>query len=287
MENINNSDLMETINISNLIIIDALAESDYQTGRALEDDFLHIFSVERIKVNDEKELDNLLLHIKSCIYKCDSFSPILHFEGHGDEKHFYFPDNSHKEWGKLAECISCLNKLCDNKLLVYIASCHGIRFIHSNMHKSSLTHFAPCNTAIGPRKAISAEDLRDSTILFYKTLFSNDDLDSAINSLPQEVFEIFRSNQMFFNLMTTIYKQNFVGKGKKERYEYLLTEFKKQNNYKIFGDISSARKHVKKYASTPEEFNGFFHEYGKSYLGSNSTNRLWEIFKNLNKSNNM
>lgn len=281
MENINNKNLIETINISHLIIIDALSEKDLQTGRLLKEDLLHIFEVKHIKVNNEKELDNCLLEIESS-FRDDNFLPILHFEGHGDEKHFSFPDNSHKEWGKLAKCISYLNKLCNNNLLVFIASCHGIRFIHSSTHKSHLNHFAPCNTAIGPTEAINTVDLLNSTTLFYKKLFEKNDIDLAISCLPEKSFEVFKSRQIFIVLMINIYKKFFMGKGKHQRHEEMLTEINNSDTFPAFESITSARKLVKENVSTPTEFEHILDKYGKSYLGPNYSKEKMMLFNEIN-----
>lgn len=110
-------------------------------------------------------------------------APVLHIEAHG------LPDGSGLQtasgetltWLDLKEPLTVINVLCRLNLLVLLSACDG----EGLTHVIQLTDRAPLWGLIGPSRSVSAGEIEDGNLAFYKTLLSTRDGGTAWRAMNE------------------------------------------------------------------------------------------------------
>ncbi len=217
-------DLTKTVNFNHILIIDLLSDDDFQTARRLDDNlsaFIPAHQRTHIKIHSKEKLLEVLEQIKlKEIPK--GMRPIIHIEGHGSEQLLFLPDDSSITWAELYEILKDINILLNNKLILFIATCHGFHYINTlNLLKSTPTFFL-----ISPSKIIDPVTIEIGASIFYASLFKTKDIDNSVKKLTtyNPFFESYNSDQFFINLMVNYFNDGHYGKPARERVERLLSE---------------------------------------------------------------
>ena len=187
-----------------LIIFDALATGEMQTGRRLNEDVLDATQAlgrngycTYYKITSKQMLVSAL---QLTLIECGVgvLFPILHFECHGDrEKGIYLHAcDEYVGWPELIEHIGAINKACDNNAAVVLATCYGFEI------SKHVAFMKPCpfNFVIAPQNEVDAGQLRDLLPGFYSRIATSGDLGSGVRDLDPAL-EFFHCGKWFYTCL--------------------------------------------------------------------------------------
>ncbi len=169
------------IKVNDLIVIDCLSENELQTARKLYediDDFIGIggdFTVER-KICKTKEA--LVSCLTAILQQCkdDNIKPLLHFEGHGNNKIFDFPEGSPISWSEMYSYLREINEETRNNLIVHFATCKS-ESVYDNVDISKPCPAFAILVAVGN---IEAKFIQDGYYALYKEFIKNSNYSTAL-----------------------------------------------------------------------------------------------------------
>lgn len=236
-----------------LIIMDGLADGEYQTAAHLRDHVLDM-STDRPgycryhRVGSADEILGLLDELPS---QCaNGLRPIIHIEAHGDkEKGLYLRQSGEFiPWGELLKRFLAINKASDNNLGVVMASCYGLLAIMT----MKINQPVPFYFLIGTQTEIAAGDLEESMKGFYLEINRTGSLDEATKKLDSQ-FRQLHCEKFFYETFAKYMKRNCVGAGKRKRIEDVITAALNtgavQNNR---ATLRALRKNAKVYFKSEE-----------------------------------
>ena len=194
------------------------------------DDLFKVFSETKRRLEEEGE------------------TPYIHIEGHGSKEGVKFPDGSVLPWSKIFEHFREINILCKNNLFFSSGACHSAYAFKT----VTINEPTPVFGMLAPVKEVKAGGVLDGYIAFYKSLIRNESLSDAFKALAHvtdgKQYALIVS-QLFFEKAACKYiKQHCLGKGRKERLEYLVTQ-----TVKLSGrPVKRARKPLKESLRKPQ-----------------------------------
>lgn len=187
-----------------LIILDALAPDDLQTGRRLYSDITdHTNAIGRSGYCTRYEVTSVsVLHacLAAVLFECKSgvLRPILHFECHGHpEKGMQI--GSSKEyltWSELQRIVGAFNKVTRNHCAVVVAACYG----YALSRGLDVSKPCPFNYLIAPSEEMLAGAFADTMSVFYRTVASSGDLITGLKAFPSEMQLVVAGEWFYSNL---------------------------------------------------------------------------------------
>jgi len=241
---------------SAIFIIDALKDSDLQTGRRLYEDiaaftgFSDSPSIEYRKVSKKEEVTVILNEIKE--YCSLGGYPIIHFEVHGGKEGGVYIGNEEENvsWQGLVEALREINVISRNNLGVVMAGCYGLYAIVA----TEALRPTPFYFLLGCDRSIGAGALEKNIARFYKELFKTGMLTDAMKAVDK-TFATFLAEKEFIMAMVTYFRDLARGKGKASRVESTLTEWVRRNPDHTQEDLKEFRSRLKAfYKPSIEEF---------------------------------
>lgn len=226
LEKMQHAKFHKKLSFNKLIILDCLAEDDYQTARRLHENLSdkgHGDGISLIKIHDENTFRDTIQAIKD-LFDPElnlGFKPIIHIEAHGTPLALELPDKSMIPWSDLAEDFRIINKVMRNELITFIGTCHGYHFIFNN---HTIKEFAPVYFCIAPLEKIAGGDIECSALSFYESLFSTGDLTHSANLLDSSIFYIYNSDYMFHRAFYETMQKQHRGEALRLRKETLISE---------------------------------------------------------------
>ena len=237
-----------------LIIFDALADDELQTGARLESDVsdfsnsLKRFNYcTRYRIRSHKQLVAAFMALE---LECRSgvTKPVLHFECHGDtEKGLLIAASSeYVPWLELVERIAFINAATGNNTGVVLAACYGFEI-------SKLVRFeepCPFHFVLGPENEVEAGYLRDSMIVFYRTVIATGDLNQGMVHLDEK-YKRFICSQWFYTSLASVMVSHFRGKNKEAFINKLIDSQVQKAGYSNRELVRGFRKRAKEYIRSP------------------------------------
>lgn len=128
------------------------------------------------------------------------FTPIINIETHGCEQGIIFADGSFMEWAELMDQLRELNRLRNNQLIVCLSCCFGITYLR----QLQISEYSSCGHLIAPKVEIFPLDILSSLLDFFNGILAEElaSLDVALERLPKDKFDFFRSEEFFLNALT-------------------------------------------------------------------------------------
>jgi hypothetical protein len=168
-----------------IAVFESLDEVDRPTGREIFDDleFQKILNIGRLdtsfsKIQNKNEFINILEKLKQEVYSMGVY-PIIHIDGHGNDKGIKLGRNSYIEWRELMCCLRELNIFMKGNLLVVLASCFGANIIRH----MSVTSRAPFWGVIAPYEETYPENVYAGLNKFYAAICSGKNSKDVLSSL--------------------------------------------------------------------------------------------------------
>ena len=211
---------MSWLDLNSVFVIESL-DAEYKTGKDLYQDSikifeykLHGFETKYSHVSNKKELFEILEEIIYLSQKKD-YKPILHIEGHGNEKGLQLnPSGEFVLWEELGDYLRKINIAIKNSLIITTGVCFG-----SGLHKSINTEEpAPFFGFIAPKTEIKNIEIIETYNEFYQTLLFEKDFIKAIKSIKYNPnLALFGSESIFEENernLKNVMKQDFRDKAK-------------------------------------------------------------------------
>jgi hypothetical protein len=290
---------MSSFVFNRIYVIESLGSSEKLTGKELYDDLL------RWQENKFKELnadyflienkfdffDRLNKIKKECIEK--RYSPILHFEIHGDKnkKGLVLKSNELVTWEDLYKYLLEINVSVGNNLFLTLAVCHGAYL----MQIIRISSPAPFYGFVG-----SFDEIKDSDLLlryneFYSEFFTSFKLEKAMEKLHEanpnipSTYKLISSEETFATVYNNYIKENLSKEGIEKRKKQAITDegltFVNRTEKRRF-----EKEFVKRIESTKEQYykehsNKFFmlEEYPQNKERFNVPNNLKDFYRINNK----
>lgn len=191
-----------TIEYNSIIIIESLRPQDLKTGEILygnlKSTHLEQEGIQLIKVSDRNDFIDIMNQIKFLMMNNEIFRPIINIEAHGDKSVMQFTDYSTMEWSELMDITRCINRICNNNLVLFLACCEGYHFIMS----TSIKNYSPCGYLFSPKESILEDDVQLATTEFFNEIIINGDLDDVANLLKNKKIYCFKSEIFFLDALT-------------------------------------------------------------------------------------
>ncbi len=248
-----------------LWVIESLPSGDLKTGFHLVNDQLaHAqFTNEKLEIvyetpTTKDDFFQVLEKIRQDIVNNQNF-PMIHIDCHGSTNGLSMENGEQIEWEELRNILIEINIACMLNLVIVLASCNGAYLIKV----ASKLDRAPFWAIIGSDKVITAGSVEENFGAFYSEFFNTLNGDTAITALNQghgpedREYYFFSAMGLFVKAYTKYHQSHCVGKSKKERIEYLLTEALKNPEIKKRG-IGWAREQIKIQLGNNE---GYFNKY--------------------------
>ncbi|EJM83123.1 hypothetical protein PMI32_02380 [Pseudomonas sp. GM60] len=251
-----------------VIIFDALAKTELQTGRRLHEDLLDFSNqIERrgyCTYYPVKSKQMMVAALKTVLNECRSgvLYPVLHFECHGDpSKGIYIhASDEYIGWDELVRYINEINVATRNNVGVVLAACFGFEI-------SKFVNFAsPCpfNFVIAAQDEILAGQLQEVLIGLYKATMSSGDLEAGLRSLDDRL-NFFHCGKWFYQNLASYMINNFNAVGRSDLVEAIVSSRVAKAGYQSRELVRFERARAKKYLKTPQNFyrqasRRFFHD---------------------------
>ncbi len=171
---------------------------------------------------------------------------MIHFECHGSPDGFCLANSELVSWKELRNILIEINYACRLNLVIVLAVCNGLHLIKA-VEKLDR---APFLAIIGPEVEVNTGDLERDFGAFYMTFFDNLDGYSALESLNQGIdssdwkYHLRFAEDFFIKAYVRYYKDNCIGKRKRERIENLITDAMENPEVRSIG-VNRIRKLIK------------------------------------------
>lgn len=187
-----------------LIIFDALAPDDLQTGRRLYSDVTdHTSLINRVGYCTRYEVQNLAqlrAYLTSVLNECrfGILRPILHFEchGHPDKGMQIGAAGEFLAWEELQKLVGSINQVTRHHCAVVIAACYG----HAISEGLQVNKPSPFNFLVAPKQEMQAGTFQDTMTNFYRTIASDGDLRGAFEAMPSEMHLLITGEWFYRNV---------------------------------------------------------------------------------------
>lgn len=177
------TEIVKELRFNKLYIINMLGADDFNTANRLYEDIMYSQKAGVIEYQEIKTRTELDAFLKDQISQTSNgLRPIYHFESHGNETLSKI-GNDHITWEEFSLQLSLIKRDMDYSPVVFMACCHGFHAISAiKIHDAT-----PFYYLFGPYRKISVGELLSSTINFYKKLFTEPNIEDAINGLPSDI----------------------------------------------------------------------------------------------------
>lgn len=240
-----------------LIIFDALAESEMQTGRRLEEDLLdYCQEIDRqgyCTYYKIKSKQMLIAALKMVLTECKAgvLYPVLHFECHGDpnEGLYVHASKEYVAWEELVRHIAEINQATRNNTGIVLAACYGFQI------SQFVTFASPCpfNYVIAPQNELQAGQLQDVILGFYKVVVQTGDLQGGLVLLDSR-FKLFHCGEWFYSTLSTFMVTSFNATGRSEIVEQIVSSQVAKAGYRNRELVKVSRAKAKKFVKSPQGF---------------------------------
>lgn len=240
-----------------LIIFDALAETEMQTGRRLHEDILdycqEIDRQDYCTYYKIKSKQMLIEALKMVLTECKAgvLYPILHFECHGDQDKGLYVHASEEyiTWEEIIRYIAEINQATKNNTGVVLAACYGFEI------SKFVTFTAPCpfNYVVASQDEIQAGQLRDVIFLFYKATVQSGDLQGGLVLLDNRL-KLFHCGEWFYTTLATFMVTSFNATGRKDIIEKIVSSQVTKAGYSNRGLLKAARAKARRFVKSPQGF---------------------------------
>lgn len=240
-----------------LIIFDALAESEMQTGRRLQEDLLdYCQEIDRqgyCTYYKIKSKQMLIAVLKMVLTECKAgiLYPVLHFECHGDRNEglYIHASREYVAWEELIRHIAEINQATRNNTGVVLAACYGLEI------SQFVTFASPCpfSYVIAPQNEIQAGQLQDVILGFYKVVVQTGDLEGGLALLDDQL-KLFHCGEWFFSTSSTFMVRNFNSKGRSEIVEQIVSSQIAKAGYRNRELVKASRAKAKKFVKSLQGF---------------------------------
>lgn len=240
-----------------LIIFDALAEAEMQTGRRLHEDLLdycqEIGRQGYCTYYKIKSKQMLIAALKMVLTECKAgvLYPVLHFECHGDQDKglYVHASKEYITWEELIRHIAEINQATKNNTGVVLAACYGFEI------SKFVTFAAPCpfNYVVASQDEIQAGQLRDVILGFYKATVQSGDLQGGLVLLDNRL-KLFHCGEWFYTTLATFMVTSFNATGRREIVEQIVSSQVAKAGYRNRELVKAARAKAKKFVKSPQGF---------------------------------
>ena len=240
-----------------LIIFDALAETEMQTGRRLHEDLIdYCLEIGRqgyCTYYSIKSKQMLIAALKLVLTECRAgvLYPVLHFECHGDPERglYVHASKEYVGWDELVRHITEINQATRNNVGIVLAACYGFEI------SKFVTFTAPCpfNFVIAAQDVIQVGQLQDVVMDFYKTTVKSGDLQSGLVALDNQLM-LFHSGEWFFSTLASYMIKNFSAVARSEMVEQMVTNEVAKIGYQNRELLREQRAKAKKFLKSPQNF---------------------------------
>lgn len=238
-----------------IYVCEALPDGELSTGIQLAQEIklrcdiqdIPEFYTDPCQISDKRQFMTFMNRVKSQVIEHGVF-PIIHLEIHGDKSGLWLPSNETVGWNEFSDVCREINEYCLNNLLVVLAVCYGFQAAFQTI----ITKLTPFFGLIGPSKTVDVSQIECVFPKFYRELLCSDDLESAFSMLGNPHL-LYLCEEAFAKNAIEYIKNYCRGKGRQERVEELLTQFKQLPSGQLIS-TSDARKLIKNLIK-PEEGN--------------------------------
>jgi len=240
-----------------LIIFDALAESEMQTGRRLDEDLLdycqEIGRQGYCTYYKIKSKQMLIAALKVVLTECKAgvLYPVLHFECHGDpnEGLYIHASKEYVAWEELIQHIAEINQATRNNTGVVLAACYGFEI------SKFVTFVSPCpfSYVIAPQNELQAGQLQDVILDFYKVIMKSGDLQRGLVLLNSQL-KLFHCGEWFYNTLASFMITNFNAKCRSELVEQIVSNQVAKAGYRNRDLVKATRAKAKKFVKSLQGF---------------------------------
>jgi len=240
-----------------LIIFDALAESELQTGQRLFEDILdYCQEIDRhnyCTYYKIKSKQTLIAALKNVLTECKTgiLYPILHFECHGDNKKGLYVSASKEyiSWDEIIRQIAAINQATKNNTGVVLAVCYGFEI--SKFVK--FTEPCPFNYVVAAQGEIQAGQLQDVVLPFYKATVQSGNLQGGL-ALLDDRLKLFHCGKWFYSTLTSFMITSFNASGRREIVEQIVSSQVVKAGYRNRELLKPIRAKAKKFVKSPQRF---------------------------------
>lgn len=244
---------MPIFNVSKIVIIESLDESEFQTGVEIEKVMRYEFSennlpltVERYSIKRASEFIQLIHRLADT---AATYVPLLHMEMHGDRYDgLIFADNSYLSWAEVSQSLVPLNIATGFNLVCVFAACYGAYFTNAWY----INHPSPCFALIGPEDEVDPGEIHRAFRTLYHHFAVEKDMGVAADLLRDLVpikggwFQM-TMDRWFYRVMHQFVVEEASVLAVRRRAQMII---KQLNSPFIFG-LAPADLEVKTYAEKP------------------------------------
>jgi hypothetical protein len=131
-----------------------------------------------------------------------SHSPILHIEAHGSSSGIQVSSGECLTWTEFKTELTTINEISRLNLLVILAACDGGNMVSIIQPVDR----APVRALIGPNRIVSAGEIEQACLAFYRTLFDAGEIRAAWRAMNDAV----APDQLTFAAFTAEYTLRYV-----------------------------------------------------------------------------
>ena len=194
------------------------------------------------KIYSKFEFMRSMFEIIDVCYRL-SCHPILHFDMHGSAINGLKLSGTgeYVTWTELRDWLRTINSKTQCNLMCIFAVCHAFKMILN----VEITKLTPYFILIAPRGKIRNSDLEKRMAPFYASAIQSRSVNESYNIFLMEKFEIFHAEKMMMESIAKYFRQSCMGRGKQERIEGLLSEFKTRNPPGTEIDLAVVRQFIR------------------------------------------
>ncbi len=214
------------------VIIDLVPDGELQTGRKLEEQIQDIVLYEkktglfchRYRCHTKQELNEVFEDVKKHLQRTGEV-PLIHVDGHASKESLKLLDGTSVSWKEVFSSFKEINILCANNLFFTCGACDSAFALQSI---ASITEPCPVYGLLAPEVEVSAGDMSDAFIEFYKHFIRTEDIGHALDEFatktnPKQYALIF-SPMLFQKVAYVHIKENSIGTSRRQRIEDLVSE---------------------------------------------------------------
>lgn len=222
--------LSDNLAINSLLWIRSLGAHELNPSRRMVEDLQTLaaadgFTFEEHVVECPEDLLALLGNIAR--RADEGLRPILHFDCHGSRSDGLLlePSGEYLDWPRLADGLRAVNVATANNLCCVFGVCFGLHM----SFELRLSKPSPYYLTIAPEQEILVGQLEQSTLPFYREVFSSGNITSAYSKVLRPDLKLFHCKEVFARALATYIANNCVGRAAKRRQERMVTEILQQD----------------------------------------------------------
>lgn len=256
-----------------LTVIESLADGALRTGQRQANDAIDLvrqlgltLSVTLDTPETKAEFLAALSEIRRQAEE-QSTMPILHLETHGDQDGLALKSGEHLDWASLRDVLIDINRACGLNMLVVVAACSGAHLIKTATQLGE----APFWAVVGSDDVLKAGEIQDGFGAFYRTLLTTLNGTQAVEALNQTTgraaptFRFLSAEALFLRAYATYFLKYTMGRGKRERFEALVSDARKNPTVAQKG-LSWVRAQVKALIGPEQEEEYFEAQWARFFF---------------------